>query len=235
MLLTVVAMAAVPVHGPRERLVSVGPEALSSEELVAILLGTGSRYEPVTSLASRVVRSAGGVLGLARCRTGELLRITGLGPSKASRVVAAIELGRRATAKPLERGAAIKSSHDVDRALGPKLRKAETEHFLAIPLDTKNRPMGEIRVASGGISACPVLPSDVFRALVREAAAGVVFVHNHPSGEPSPSPEDVALTERLERAGQLLGIRVVDHVILADDGYFSFLDAGLLAPEGKQR
>ncbi|MCZ7678700.1 MAG: hypothetical protein M5U28_07985 [Sandaracinaceae bacterium] len=145
--------------------------------------------------------------------------------------MAAVELGRRVVTRPLPRGARVGSSRDVDAAMRPRLAAADVEHFIAIALDAKNRPIGEIEIARGGLSACPVSPADVFRALLREAAAGVVFVHNHPSGEPSPSADDVALTERLRRAGELIGVRVLDHLVIGREGYFSFLDAGLLPPE----
>ncbi len=217
-------------RGPRERLATAGVEALSDQELVAILLGTGARNESVEVLAARLLSHAGGIAGIGRLGAGGLARVRGVGAGKASRLLSALELGRRVASQPLRRGTRIASSRDVDAALRPRLARADAEHFIAIPLDAKNRPTGEIRIATGGLTACPVAPADVFRALVREAAAGVVFVHNHPSGEPSPSAEDVALTERLRRAGELLGIRVLDHVILGDEGYFSFLDSGLLGP-----
>lgn len=215
-------------EGARERMSRLGAEGLSDAELVAILLGTGARGMPVAVLAARVIDEAGGIPGLERMGVGALARVSGIGPSKAARIVAAIELGRRAIERPLPRGARIGSSREVDAALRPRLARAQSEHFIALPLDAKNRAIGEIRIAVGGLTACPVAPSDVFRALVREAAHGVIFVHNHPSGEPTPSAEDVALTERLCRAGELLGVRVLDHVILGHEGYFSFLDAGLL-------
>ena len=218
-------------EGPRERMRAVGTEGLSDAELLAILLGTGARREPVGVLASRLLHEVGGIAALSRVGTGALEQIAGLGPGKASRIVAAVELGRRVVTRPLPRGARIGSSRDVDAAMRPRLAGADVEHFVAIALDAKNRPIGEIEIARGGLSACPVSPADVFRALLREAAAGVVFVHNHPSGEPSPSADDVALTERLRRAGELLGVRVLDHLIIGREGYFSFLDAGLLPPE----
>ncbi len=210
----------------------MGAEALAEAELVAVLLGTGAAGEPVSVLSARLLEAAGGLAGLERMGIGALASLPGVGPTKASRILAALELGRRVVERPLSRGARIASSRDVDAALRPRLGRACAEHFIAIPLDAKNRAIGEIRVAVGGLTACPVAPSDVFRALVREAAAGVIFVHNHPSGEPQPSPEDVALTERLVRAGELLGVRVLDHVILGQEGYFSFLDAGMLTLEG---
>lgn len=209
------------IEGPRERMRVVGTERLSDAELLALLLGTGARAEPVSVLASRILHELGGIAGLRRI---------GVGPTKASRIVAAIELGRRVATRPLPRGERIGSSRDVDAALRPRLADADAERFVAIALDAKNRPVAEVEVARGGLSACPVSPSDVFRSLIKEAAAGVVFVHNHPSGEPSPSAEDVELTERLRAAGELLGVRVLDHVIIGREGYFSFLDAGLLAP-----
>ena len=218
------------IEGPRERMRVVGTERLSDAELLALLLGTGARAEPVSVLASRILHELGGIAGLRRIGAGALEQLAGVGPTKASRIVAAIELGRRVATRPLPRGERIGSSRDVDAALRPRLADADAERFVAIALDAKNRPVAEVEVARGGLSACPVSPSDVFRSLIKEAAAGVVFVHNPPSGEPSPSAEDVELTERLRAAGELLGVRVLDHVIIGREGYFSFLDAGLLAP-----
>ncbi len=215
-------------EGPRERLARGGAEALSDAELVAILFGTGTTGMPVEVLAATVLAESGGLAGFERLGLGALAARGGVGDGKACRLLAAVEIGRRISTTPLLRGARIGSSRDIDAALRPRLGRAEVEHFLAIPLDAKNRPIGELRIASGGLSACPVAPSDVFRALLREAASGVVFVHNHPSGEPEPSAEDLQITERLVRAGALLGVRVLDHVIIARDSYFSFLDAGLL-------
>lgn len=225
------AVAKATTTGARERLGQAGPEALSDVELVSILLGTGRSGEPVGILSARLLTEVGGLSGLERLGMGAMERISGVGAGKASRLVAALELGRRVLATPLRRGVRITSSRDVDAALRPRLSTSPSERFIALPLDAKNRPMGEIRVAVGGLTACPVLPADVFRMLVREAAAGVIFVHNHPSGEPTPSPEDLTLTERLCRAGDLLGIRVLDHVVIGREGYFSFLDAGLLDGE----
>jgi DNA repair protein RadC len=218
--------------GPRERLLRLGPEALSDQELVALLLSTGTPQRPVGELAAHVLTQAGGLTGLERAGAGALAEIPGVGLGKACRLLGALEVGRRLAARPLAPGARLPSSQAVAAALRPRLAWSQVEQFLAIPLDAKNRAMGELRLAVGGLTACPVSPADVFRALLREAAAAVVFVHNHPSGEPAPSPEDVAITERLRRAGELLGVRVVDHVIIAREGHFSFLDAGLLGSTG---
>jgi DNA repair protein RadC len=218
--------------GARERLALVGAECLSDAALLTLILGTGSRDESVTVLAARLL-SNGGLPSLSRMRLGELKRLHGLGDGKAGRLLGAFELGRRVVSQPLARGRKITSSIDVFEALGPKLAAAEVERFIAIPLDARNRPLGEIVMAVGGLTQCPVSPADVYRALLREAASAVIFVHNHPSGDASPSGDDLALTERLVLAGQLLGVRVLDHVILAGREYFSFRDRGLLRAEGE--
>ncbi len=218
-----------PTEGPRERLRSVGAPHLSDAELVALLLGTGTSREHVSVLASRLLNEAAGLRGLARLGLGGLAATSGVGESKAARLMAALELGRRAASLSPVSMERIGTSHDVVALVGPRLRDAEVEHFVALALDARNRPLAMIEVAKGSITACPVAPADVFRAVLREAGPAVVFAHNHPSGDPQPSPEDIVLTDRLVSAGRLLGIHVVDHVIVARDGHFSFLDAGLLA------
>ncbi|MCB9594959.1 MAG: DNA repair protein RadC [Sandaracinaceae bacterium] len=223
-------MEALTLEGPRERLRSVGQTRLSDAELVALLLGTGGAGEPVAVLATRLLHEVGGLDGLAKLGAGGLEQLVGLGPTKASRLIAAVELGRRVLSRPLDRRARISSSRDVDAAFRASLADLDVEVFCAVALDAKSRPIRAIEIARGGLTACPVAPADVFRALIREAAASVIVLHNHPSGEPTPSAEDVALTERLARAGELIGIRLLDHVVIGREGYFSFLDAGLLAP-----
>lgn len=205
-----------------------GPSSLSDAELVAVLLGTGSSAEPVNVLAARLLERAGGLLSLSVLHASDLSAEPGIGASKACRLLAAIELGARACSRPLQRERAIQSSRDVYTALRARVRGEAREHFFAIALDAKNRPVAQIEVAVGGLVACCLSPSDVFRPLLRAAAVGVIFAHNHPSGEASPSDEDVAITDRLCRAGELLGIQVLDHLVLGENSYFSFLDAGLL-------
>jgi DNA repair protein RadC len=218
-----------PRIGPRERLVMNGVSSLSDTELVAVLLGTGSSAEPVSVLAARLLERAGGLSGLAGLPVSQLEEQVGMGPTKACRLRAALELGRRASSVPLLRKRPITTSRDVDAALRPRLRGQLREHFFAIALDAKNHPLAEIEVAVGGLVACCLSPADVFRPLLREAAVSVIFAHNHPSGEPAPSDEDVTLTQRLCRVGELVGVRVLDHLVLGESGYFSFLDAGMLA------
>lgn len=213
--------------GPREKLALHGSEELSEGELIAILLGTGTLNRPAPALAEQLLCHVGGLHGLARAGLDELAALSGIGTGKAARVAAALELGRRANAQPLTRGTRLGSSEDVYRAFGPLLAHAPYEELWAIALDARHRVLGRARLARGGLSACPVTAADVFRPLVRAAASATILVHNHPSGAPDPSADDLALTERLARAGQLLGIILLDHVIVAADGYFSCLDAGL--------
>jgi DNA repair protein RadC len=215
--------------GPRERLALYGRAALSDTDLVAILLGTGSQAFSVSVTAERLLDDAGGLPGVAKLSLAQLEAQTGIGTTKACRVISAIELGVRVATRPLERRRAITSSRDIDAALRPRFAREPREHFLAIALDAKNQPLAELTIGIGGSLACAIAPADVFRPVLQAAAVGVVFVHNHPSGDPHPSEADIAITERLCQAGQILGVAVLDHVVLGAQGYYSFADAGLLA------
>ena len=215
-------------EGPRERLARFGASALGETELLAVLLGTGTADEPVMTLAESVLREAGGLRGLARQGLAALATHPGIGVTKAARVAAAIELGRRTIEEPIPHAGRIQSSRDVDRAFRPRLTHAEVEYFVALALDARNRVLAELVIAKGSTSSCPVAPADVFRALLREAAVATVLVHNHPSGDPTPSAADLELTDRLVAAGTLVGVRIHDHVIVAREGYSSLLDQGLI-------
>lgn len=213
-------------HDPRERLLSHGAAALSEVELVTLLHGTGSRARPASLIASQLLGRIGGLGGLRHITPVTLQAEIGVGPAKIARLIAAREIGRRLSAVPLPRGEPLHSSRAVAASVGPRLRDDPREHFLALALDSRNRPMRELLIATGGLTACALDPADIFRPLIQEAAAGVIFVHNHPSGDPEPSLEDEILTRRLVTAGELLGIRVLDHVIVGGDDHFSFADAG---------
>ncbi len=221
------AASTVPFEGPREKLASRGSAGLSDGELVAILLGTGTAGHAAPALAEQLLFKLGGLHGLMQAGLDQLAGVSGVGAGKAARIAAALELGRRASAQPLWRGTRLGSSEDVYRAFGPLLSHVPHEELWAIALDVRQRIVGRILLARGGLSACPVSPSDVFRPLIQAGASATVLVHNHPSGAPEPSADDVLLTERLAQAGELLGIALLDHVIVAAEGYFSCLDAGL--------
>jgi DNA repair protein RadC len=155
-----------------------------------------------------------------------LQALQGLGPAKAASLLAAFELARRIEAKPLECGQLIRNPVDVHRHFQPRIRGAQRESFHVLLLDVRHRLMGEAQVSVGTLTASLVHPREVFQEAIRAAAAAVLLVHNHPSGDPTPSEEDRVVTERLAAAGELLGIRVVDHLIIADTGHFSFREAG---------
>ena len=218
-----------PEPGPRERLALYGRSALSDAELLCVLLGTGSAACPVAVVACQLLTQAGSLHGVAKLSLTQLEAQSGIGMTKACRVLAAVELGSRIHSRPLERGRALTSSRDVASALLPRFAGEPREHFLALALDAKNQPLAQLTIAIGGLTACAVLPADVFRPVVHSAAVSVIFVHNHPSGAPTPSQADLAITERLCRAGEVLGVGVLDHVVLGGADYFSFADAGILS------
>lgn len=214
--------------GPRERLERVGARALSDAELLALLLRTGGGRRGVGDLARGLLAEFGSLVHLAREDTASLSEIAGLGPAKSASLVAACELGRRLSGRRLEPGARIHAPSDVHAHFSPWLRVCETEQFHAVLLDGRHRVMGDVLVSQGTLTASLVHPREVFRSAIRRSAAAIVLVHNHPSGDPTPSVEDRRVTERLSQAGELLGIRVLDHVVVADRGYHSFSEAGEL-------
>lgn len=201
---------------------------LTDQELLALLLGTGSGGRAVTALAATLLERAGGLASLSAMSVTELCRVAGVGPAKAARIVAAFEVGLRALSERADPEEPLTDSRKVFERFGTLIATRRTECFLVIAVDSKNRPCRVSEVARGGRTRCQVDPSEVFRHLIGEAASGAIFVHNHPSGDPSPSPEDVELTDRLLRAGQLLEIRVLDHLIVARGAYSSLRDLGIL-------
>jgi DNA repair protein RadC len=213
---------------PRERLLAHGAAALANPELLALLLRTGTRGRSATQLAHHLL--ANGLGALAQAAPGELAAIGGIGPAKAATLLAAFELGRRIAAKPLQRGERIGSPEDVHRHFHARLRDAPAEEFHIVLLDARHRVLRSVLTSQGTLTASLVHPREVFRPALREAAAALVLVHNHPSGDPTPSTEDRQITRRLARAGALLGIPVLDHVIVADRGYASLREQGDFPP-----
>ena len=214
---------------PRERLWALGPAALTSAELLAILLGTGGSGEDVLALARRLLEgSRGSLRRLAQRPRAELLRSRGIGPSKAGRLLAAFELGARSVREerpPVQR---IREPEDVLRLLGSRLRDLQVEEFHLLALDSQSQVLREVLITRGLLNSSLVHPREVFRPAIAEAAAGIIVVHNHPSGDPTPSSEDRAATKQLVSAGQLLDLPVYDHVIIAGDRFVSFAASGLL-------
>lgn len=217
---------------PRERLLAKGPDALSDAHLLAILLRTGRRDSSAVQVAIELLDRIGGIGGLARCGVEELCATQGVGAAKAAQLKAAVELGRRSIAAPLSTGMRISSSADLFKHFHPALRDLKHEIFKVVLLDAKNTVLKEATVSEGSLTLSVVHPREVFALAVRESAAGILCLHNHPSGDPRPSQEDRQLTERLAAAGRVLGIRVLDHVIIGDGCYVSFADEGWLKGQG---
>ncbi len=215
---------------PRERMLREGPAALSDSQLLAILLRVGRRDASAVQVALELLQQTGGLQCLSRMGLDELCRISGIGPAKAAQIQAGVELGKRALATPLASGTRITASADVYAAYHPLLRDLRQEVFILVLLDAKHAVIKDLRISEGSLTASLVHPREVFAAAVRESAAAVVCLHNHPSGDPTPSQEDRALTARLQEAGDLLGIPLLDHLIIGDGRYVSFADQGWCRP-----
>lgn len=214
---------------PRERLWSLGAGALTSVELVAIVLGTGGGGQDAPTLARQLLeRGNGSLRALAARPPGELTRTAGVGPAKGARLLAAFELASRMSAEQRPVLPAVRDPADVAGLLGPRLRDLTVEEFHVLALDSQSRVQRDILVSRGLLNSALVHPREVFRAAIAEAAAGIIVVHNHPSGDPTPSAEDRAVTRQLVEAGRLLDLPVYDHVIVAGDRFLSFVTAGLL-------
>lgn len=213
---------------PRERLLAKGPEILSDAQLLAIVLRTGCQDSTAVDVAMEILHQAGSLPALAGCGVEELCRIRGVGPAKAAQLKAALELGKRAMAEPLSSGTRVSSSAHLFRHFHPGMRDLKREIFKVVMLDAKNAVIKAVTVSEGSLTLSIVHPREVFALAVRESAAGVIFLHNHPSGDPTPSVEDRRLTERLVAAGEVLGIRVLDHLVMGDGRYVSFADEGWL-------
>lgn len=205
---------------PREKLLLYGPEALSDQELLAILLQTGTKNKSALDLAQDLLLS-GGFVYLTQVSTEELRCIKGMGQAKTAQVKAALEIGRRLARQKMGPRPTINSPAEAAGLLMAEMSYLDREHFKVINLNTKNHVLGIDNISVGSLNASLVHPREVFKAAIKRSAARLILVHNHPSGEPQPSSEDVALTKRLCEAGKLLGIDILDHVILGRNNYLS--------------
>jgi len=217
-----------PDDRPREKLLRHGAAALGDNELLALVLGSGFRDVGALRLANELLGARGGVHGLVRSTIADLARVAGIGSAKAAQVLAALELGRRTLAHAPSARVQLLTPNDAARYLIPAFGSRPVEQFGIVLLDTKHRVLRTTIVASGTLNSTVVEPRDVFREAVLAGAAAVVLFHNHPSGDPTPSPDDVELTRRLRAAGTLMGIDVVDHIVLGDTRYCSLKEAGRL-------
>ncbi|MGI8927278.1 MAG: RadC family protein [Tepidiformaceae bacterium] len=206
---------------PRERLLKHGPEVLSEAELVAIVLGSGLAGENVIDLARRLMDGLNGLAGLVRADAAALQQTRGLGPAKAAQLTAAIELGRRVQQLDPDARPMLTSPEAVFALLGARLLGKTKEELLVLSLDTRGRLLGAPAAAGGTVNAISVRAAEVFRSPMLLEAVSVVLVHNHPSGDPRPSPQDIAVTKGLAAAGELLEIALLDHVIIGQNNFVS--------------
>ncbi len=220
-----------PHDRPREKLLRIGAAGLGDNELLALVLGTGSRTLDALTLANRVLEHAGGLHGLTRCGVGDLRQVSAVGAARAAQVLAAIELGRRTLVRAVADRPRLSTPRQMAAYLLPQYGAGVVEQFGLVLLDTKHRVIRIKIVSSGSLDATVVHPREVFREAAAASAAAIVLFHNHPSGDPTPSHEDLVLTTRMVNAGDIMGIDVIDHVILADQRYFSLVESGRLAPK----
>ncbi len=211
-----------PGDRPREKLLAHGAYALGDNELVALVVGSGCRNRDALAVANDVLAARGGLHGLSRSTADDLRRAAGIGRAKAAQLLAAVELGRRTLTRTLRHRPQLLGPAETAAYLMPAFGGRPVEHFGLVLLDTKYRVIRSAVIAFGTLNSTVVEPRDVFREAVQGSAAAVIVFHNHPSGDPTPSPDDMALTKRLRAAGELMGIDLIDHVILGDARYYSF-------------
>jgi DNA repair protein RadC len=212
---------------PRERMARLGPQALSNAELLAILLRVGIPGENAVEMGQRLLKDLGGLGGLHKVEFGELCNQRGLGEAKASQIKAAIELGRRLSRESPDERPVIHCPDDAAALIAYEMGALEQEHLRVLLLDTRNRVMDIVEVYRGSLNSSQVRVGELFRAAIRRNAASLILAHNHPSGDPSPSPEDVLVTRSIVQAGKLLDIEVLDHLVIGQGRHVSLKERGL--------
>ncbi len=212
---------------PRERLKKYGAASLSNAELLAIILRTGAASESVLNLSAKLLARFGGLSGLAKAGFGELCMERGLAEAKAAQLKAALELGRRLLSTQPEERLVVKSPQDIANLLQAEMSLLDQEELRLVLLNTKNQVLAISQLYKGSVNTSLIRVSEVFREAVRENCPALVVVHNHPSGDPTPSPEDIEITEQIVKAGKLLDIEVLDHLIIGHQRYVSLKERGL--------
>lgn len=213
---------------PRERMLHMGPTVLRADELLAIIMQVGGSHGTVFDLANRVLTHSGGIYGLVDTEIAELKEIPGIGTAKALQIAAAVELGRRIAVKPTMDKLQIRTADDAAGYVMDRMRHLKKEHFITLHLDTKHRLLGEEISSVGSLDASIVHPREVFKSAIRRSASAILCLHNHPSGDPTPSLEDISVTKRLIDAGLVLGIDVLDHIVVGDGRFISLKAEGFM-------
>ena len=212
---------------PRERLRRIGADRLSNAELLAILLRVGLRGASAVQLGQRLVEKFGGLAGIHRAPFDELMSEKGVGEAKAAQIKAAIELGRRLNEITPDQQVTINSPEDAAQLVRYEMQALEQEQLRVLLLDTRNHLLDNVEIYRGSVNTAQVRPADVFKPAVRKNATAIIVVHNHPSGDPTPSPDDVAVTRELVQAGQQLDVKVLDHIVIGHGRHVSMKERGL--------
>ncbi len=215
---------------PREKLLAYGAQTLSNIELLAILLHSGTKKKSVLQVAQELLSTyrEEGLASIINLPPQELTQIEGIGPAKMATLLASIELGLRLAQNPSSNKYTIKTPQDAANYAMPRLRYEKKEHFALLLLDTKNQVMSFPDISIGSLNASIVHPREVFRCAISSAASSIILVHNHPSGDPTPSREDLLITNRLVKAGKIIDIEILDHIIIGDNKYTSLKEQGML-------
>lgn len=213
---------------PREKLIQFGADSLSNAELLAILIGSGTKKASALMLANRILAIEEGISYLTDCQPDELTQIPGMGLAKSCQIIAAIELGKRIATKPKTKRINIKSPNEVANLFLEEMRYLKKEYFKVLLLNTKNEIIMIENVSVGCLNSSVVHPREVFCTAIKKSACSMIAVHNHPSGNPTPSQADIDITKRLVEVGELLGIQVLDHLIIGDGTYISLKESMLM-------
>jgi DNA repair protein RadC len=213
---------------PRERLQKFGPEALSAQELLALVIGRGIPKKSVMNIAQELITKFGNIKAIGQATIEELSQIKGIGLAKAAQLKACFELGKREELEPELKNFDVKDPESVVKAIRASIKDKAKEHFKLILLNPRNKIIGISTISIGTLNASLVHPREVFKDAIMHTAASVVLAHNHPSGDPEPSEDDITITKRLIEAGKILGVEVIDHIIVGKNGFFSFKEKGLI-------
>ena len=213
---------------PRERLKRLGAEALSAQELLAVIISRGSPNKSVINIAQDLLTKFGNINAISQATIEQLTEIDGIGPAKATQIKACFELGKRQDLEPELKDLSIQNPQDVVDYIRKEIKDKAKEHFMLILLDSRNKTIGFSKISIGTLNASLVHPREVFKEAITHNASSVILVHNHPSGDPEPSDDDLKITKKLVESGKILSIDVIDHIIIGKNSYYSFKDKELI-------